>query len=125
MLITENVLITSNLKNETITKLAIIDALYGLGAILTLITGLLLWFSVGKSQVFYTSNIIFHGKLGIFLLSFFISLMPTVFFLKNRDNTVVEVNVPAYIVTIKRLELLLLVVLPLLAVLMARGIGIA
>ncbi len=123
MLVAENVLIAKELENRVVKKLATIDGLYGIGAVLTLIAGLLLWLYVGKSKEFYTYNTIFHIKLGLFLFVGIMSIIPTIFLLKNRRSDLPVILVPNHILTIKRLELILLLIIPLLAVLMARGIG--
>lgn len=125
MVVTENVLISRKLKPGAIKKLAIIDGIYGFGAVLTLVAGLTLWLYVGKPKEFYSGNIIFHTKLGVFALIALMSVIPTVFFLKNRNNAEDVVNVPHHVITIKRIELALLFVLPFLAVLIARGVGYA
>ncbi|MDG6774602.1 DUF2214 family protein [Thiomicrorhabdus sp. ZW0627] len=125
MLAIENVLLSKILKREVVGKLAIIDSLYGLSAIVTLTAGLLLWFAVGKPSQFYTSNVVFHAKVGLFVLIALLSILPTLFFLKSRRLNVQEILVPKHIIYIVRLEVVLLLLLPLLAVLMARGYGAA
>src|SRR5690606_32229078 len=96
---------------------------YGLGAMITLSFGLLLWLVVGKPAAFYSSNPIFIAKVGLFVVVGLMSIYPTVFFMKNRNNTAAIITLPKTLLITKRLELLFLTVLPLLAVLMARGIG--
>ncbi|MEJ2765119.1 DUF2214 family protein [Photobacterium sp. MCCC 1A19761] len=123
MLAIENALLTEKLKAETARKLVLTDAMYGLSAIVTLGAGLILWFSVGKPSQFYTGNVIFHVKIGLFFLIALMSLIPTIFFLKHRRNESPEIQVPRYIMRIKRLEATLLLLLPFLAILMARGYG--
>ncbi|TMO92286.1 DUF2214 domain-containing protein, partial [Pseudoalteromonas sp. S3178] len=81
-------------------------------------------FAVGKPSEFYTKNPIFHAKVGLFLLIALLSIIPTVFLLKHRNTTAANLSVPQRIIVIKRLEMLLLLVLPLLAALMARGYGL-
>ena len=123
MLITENILFSKQLKDGLLKKLAIIDKLYVLGAILTFVAGMLLWLSVGKPKEFYTTNILFHVKLTVFLLVALLSLVPTIFLFKNRNNQTPTITVPHHIIFIRRIELVFLFVMPLLAVLVARGIG--
>lgn len=123
MLVTENILLTSPLKVGAIKTIVKIDGLYALGAVLTLGAGLFLWLVVGKPSSFYSDNIIFHTKIGIFFFIALISFFPTHFLLKNRNNEVGAVVIPNKIILIKRIELTLLCILPLLATLMARGIG--
>lgn len=121
MLVAENIIMLKQLTNEAIKKLAIIDGLYGFGAVLTLAAGLLLWLYVGKPKEFYTANMLFHIKLGLFVLVALFSIVPTVFLLKNLKSS--SVIVPSYIIVIKRIELLIILLMPFLAVLIARGIG--
>tara|TARA_B100001964_G_C13884825_1_gene444572 strand:- start:203 stop:634 length:432 start_codon:yes stop_codon:yes gene_type:complete len=122
-LVLENFLFSNNLKNNIIKKLLLIDGLYGLSAILTFITGFILWFYVGKPSEFYTTNPIFHIKLTLFMVVVVLSIFPTVFLFRNRKSTS-EVIVPKYIRLIKRHELMFLIMIPLVAVLMAYGITI-
>ena len=94
-------------------------------AIVVLITGILQWITVGKPSAFYTKNWIFHLKIATFIVVGLISIYPTVFFAKAGKGKVGEsVSVPDGIFWAVRIELLLLFTLPLLAVLMARGVGL-
>jgi putative membrane protein len=80
--------------------------------------------SIGKPSVFYTKNWIFHTKLTVFILVGLSSIVPTIFFIKNRKGDPDEVvEVPGRVVTMLRLELVLLAIMPLLAGLMAHGVG--
>ena len=100
-----------------------IDGIYGFSAVVTLVAGLLLVFWVGKPSQYYAGNMIFHLKAGIFILIAVMSIYPTVFFMRLRNSHGADVEVPRIIVRIKRAELLVLSVLPLLAIMMARGYG--
>lgn len=87
-----------------------------------------LWF--GKGAAYYMGNSLFHAKLGLFILVGLLSIVPTVVFIKWR-KTLKTGQVPApsarqvRLVTWSiRIELLLLLVIPLLATLMARGHGV-
>ena len=112
-------------------RLAIIDLLYGLAAGVVLLTGLLRFAHFGKGIHFYLGNPVFYVKVGMFLLVALISLYPTRQFLSWRKMLKQGDLPPLDPPTIKRLraviriELSLLIVIPLLAVLMARGIGYA
>lgn len=123
MLVAENLLMKSELNRHEVQRLVRVDGLYGLGAMLTLLGGFLLWFSVGKPQEFYSVNPIFHAKLGLFLFVAVLSIYPTVFLLKNRSAE--NLKLPRLLLRLKRVELVLLTILPLLAVLMAKGVGLA
>jgi putative membrane protein len=123
MLMGQNILIAKQMSEEQLMKLTIIDALYGMSALIVLASGLLLWFWVGKPSEFYTASIVFHIKFGLFLVVALLSIASTIFFVKNRTPHAGLVNIPAILITLKRLELLLVFLIPLLAVLMAGGIG--
>ncbi len=103
-------------------KIAGIDAAYGASALVVLLCGLGLWLWVGKPAGFYSHNWVFHTKVTLFVLIGILSIIPTMFILKNRKKAT-AVDVPKYIVMLIRVELLLLCIIPLLAVLMANGVG--
>lgn len=107
-----------------------IDIAYGITASLVLATGLarVLWF--GKGSAYYLHNSLFHAKVGLFVPVALLSTFPTVVFLGWR-NSVKAGQVPVLsprtgklLVITLRAELTLLLVLPLLGALMARGFGV-
>jgi putative membrane protein len=111
-------------------RLIITDLAYGVCAGLVLFSGLarVLWY--GKGLDYYLGNSLFHAKIGLFIVIGLISVVPTFVFL-NWRNSLQAGEVPqvsarqARLVTgVIRLELLLLLIIPLLAVLMARGHGV-
>jgi putative membrane protein len=108
-----------------ISSLSRVDAVYGIAAILVVAAGLTLWFSgVGKPSVYYSKNWIFHTKVTAVVLVGLLSIYPTIFFIRNRKGNATEVvTIPGIIFTLIRIELALLFVTPLLAALMARGVG--
>lgn len=124
-LTSEHVLLRNSMTRREIGRLARIDAVYGIAALTLLGAGLTLWLSnIGKPAEFYSRNWIFHTKISLFLLVGILSIYPTVFFIKQRKGAPEEsVNVPKSVFTLLRLELTLLVIIPLLAGLMARGVG--
>jgi putative membrane protein len=124
-LLAEQFLISKTMSRTEIKRIARVDALYGLGAVLVLIAGLTLWFWVGKPAEFYTKNWIFHTKLTLFIVLGLLSIYPTVFFLRNRKghDMDTEIRVPIGIFVCLRLELVLLFIIPLLATFMSLGIG--
>lgn len=124
-LVSEHLLLKKELTRAEIARLATIDAIYGIAAMLLLAAGLTLWLSgVGKPSMVYTKNGIFHAKITCFALIGIMSIYPTVFFIKNRKGDKTEVvHVPKSIFWLLRFELLLLFVIPLLAGLMAHGVG--
>lgn len=126
-LVSEHLLLKKQLTRAEIGRIARIDAVYGVAALTLIAAGLTLWLGgVGKPSEWYTKNWIFHTKLTCFLTIGLLSIYPTVFFIKNRKGNPDEVvAIPPKLFVMLRLELLLLFVIPLLAGLMARGIGLS
>ena len=111
-------------------SLMITDIAYGISAGLVLCSGAarVIWY--GKGLDYYLHNSLFHAKVGLFLLVGLLSVVPTFVFL-NWRNALHAGQVPSVsprqgqLVTLCiRLELLLLLIIPLLGVLMARGYGV-
>lgn len=124
-LASEYVLLKPELTRAELKRLSRIDAVYGIAAVLLLAAGLTLWLSgVGKPTVYYSKNWVFHLKISFFVIIGLLSVYPTIFFIKQGKGAPDErVSVPHSIFWMLRLELLLLFVIPLLAGLMARGVG--
>jgi putative membrane protein len=121
----ENILIRKSLTRAEIARIARVDLVFGLSALSTLAAGSLLWFRYGKGVHFYLKNPVFHTKLGLFLAVGLLSILPTLFFLKQGKGDPGEtVAVPPMVGNMIRLELVLALLIPLLAVMMARGIGL-
>ena len=124
-LVSEHLLLKKELTRNEIKRLATIDGVYGMAALILLAVGLTLWLGgYGKPSEFYTMNFIFHIKITLFATIGILSIYPTVFFIKNRKGNPEElVQIPKTIYMLLRLELLLLFIIPLLAGLMAKGVG--
>ncbi len=124
-LVSEHLLLKKLLTRAEIGKIARVDAIYGIAALTLLIAGLTLWLGgFGKPSVFYSKNWIFHTKITLFLTVGILSIYPTIFFIKNRKGKPDEViTIPKSIFWLLRFEILLLFIIPLLAGLMAHGIG--
>lgn len=124
-LVAEGLLLKERMTRKEIGRLAKIDAVYGLAALTLLAAGLTLWLGgFGKEAAYYTNNWIFHLKLGLFALVGILSIYPTIFFIKQRKGIAdEEVPVSGKITWMIRIELMLLAIIPLLAGLIARGIG--
>lgn len=107
-----------------------IDIAYALSAGLVLASGAarLVWY--GKGPAYYLHNSLFHAKLGLFILIALLSILPTLVFLNWRNDLragqvpQVSARLGTLVIMTIRLELLLLLILPLLAALMARGFGV-
>lgn len=121
----EHLLIKKIMTRAEISRLAKIDAVYGLASLTLLAAGLILWLgSYGKPAIFYNNNWVFHIKLGLFATLGILSIYPTVFFIKQRKGDQNEpIPIPGKIHWLLRMELLLLIIIPFLAGLMARGVG--
>lgn len=123
----EFVLIREKLTRKEISRLSFIDLIYGLAAIAVFAAGLTLWLGGhGKPAAWYGNNGIFHLKLTLLVIMGLISIYPTIFFLKNRKGDPNEwVSVPGLIKKLIGVEILILVIIPFLAGLMAKGIGLS
>lgn len=105
------------------------DAGYGLAALAIVITGLLRVFFFGKGADYYAHNHIFWAKMFLFVVVALLSIAPTVQFLRAGraaapDGTIrFQDRQFSRTRTILFSEAGLFVLIPLMAVLMARGIG--
>jgi putative membrane protein len=118
------------LVRERVKLLARVDLLYLIAAVLALASGAarLVWF--GKGAGFYLHNPVFYIKLALFVAVGLISVPPTMHYL--RWLRMLETGAGAVAADFEVLrarryvlaELVLFAFIPLLAVLMARGIGI-
>jgi len=112
-------------------SLMITDIAYLVCASVVLFTGTLRVFWSGKGLDYYLANYLFHAKVGMFVLIGLISIVPTFTFLnwRNALNAGQAPQVSAQrgrlVTWCLRIELLLLLAMPLLAVFMARGYAMA
>lgn len=122
--VAEHLLLKPQMSREEIRRLSRVDGVYGLASILVVGAGLTLWFGLGKPATYYTENWIFLTKVGLFVVVGLLSIHPTVFFARQRKGEGHElVDIPNSIKWIIRAELIILFLMPLLATIMARGIG--
>jgi putative membrane protein len=127
----EHVLCKAPLDLPRARSLIITDRAYGVTALVVLLTGAarLLWF--GKGSAYYLHNSLFHAKLGLFVLVALLSIAPTWHInawakaVKAGQVPVLKPSSARWLSACIRLELLLLMLMPLLAVLLARGYGSA
>ena len=124
-LVSEHLLLKSTLSRKEILRLSKIDGVYGLAVLSLLGVGMTLWLGgIGKPTEFYSSNPVFHIKLTLFVVIGLLSIYPTVFFIKQAKGDPTEmVAIPKTIFWMVRFELLILLIMPILAGLMAKGIG--
>ncbi|MCH2232921.1 MAG: DUF2214 family protein [Crocinitomicaceae bacterium] len=125
----ELVLVRKTLSALNFKRVVLADSLYGIFSILVVTTGLLRAFIYGKGSDYYFSNWIFNLKFSLFIVAGLLSIYPTVVFLKERKaqktNPTAEIEFEKYELIRKfiLLEFLILLVIPMLAILMASGIG--
>ena len=130
ILAAEMTLVRPGISAETVMRVVRIDGLYGILAGLTLVAGGLRVFYAAKGAAFYTHNPVFWIKLGLFLVIGLLSIPPTLNYIRWRKALRSNRNAlpdAAVIQTTRKLihiELALLFLLPILAAMMARGIGI-
>lgn len=129
ILVIEYMICTPALSAGRIRQLARIDLLYMGAAILALGSGVarVLWF--GKGAAFYLYNPVFYIKLALFVAVGLISIPPTMQFLRWQRGLASGASSVAADYQVLRArrhilaELILFAFIPLMATLMARGIG--
>jgi len=123
---TEFFLLKKTLTRTEISRIAAIDAVYGIAAMILIIAGLTLALgNIGKPSIFYKNNPVFYTKLGLFLIVGLISIRPTIFFIKQKKGEPNEtITIPNHISKALLIELIILAIIPLFAGLMAHGIGL-
>jgi putative membrane protein len=121
----QHLLLRKQMTRGEIARVQRLDILYAVTVIIVLLTGFAQWLWIGKPAEFYSSNPVFHVKITLFLLVGIISIYPSVFLGKQKKGEPEEsIAVPGGLIWCVRIELLLLFAMPLLATLIARGIGI-
>ncbi|MCB0490923.1 MAG: DUF2214 family protein [Cyclobacteriaceae bacterium] len=87
-LVSEHLLLKSEMTRGELGKVSRIDAAYGLAALTLLIAGLTLWLGgFGKPTEFYTQNWIFHLKLTCYIAIGLLSIYPTIFLSRIEKGT--------------------------------------
>ena len=124
-LVIENMAIKPQITGEDARNLVKVDAVCGISALFVLTFGLTLWLWVGKPSEFYSSNPIFHAKLGLFTLMVLCAIAPAIFFNKHSKSEEEVIEVALLLRVLLKFQLVLLVLIPVLALLMARGTGIS
>ena len=131
MLCIEAALLRPGLAAQAALRLARYDRLYGLASLAVLLRGGLRMAYGAKGAAFYIGNPWFHAKIAIFVLIGLCSIIPTLRLMRWRreaknDSAAAFAPTPREIARVRRwvlLELHLLLLIPLCAVMMARGLG--
>ena len=127
-LVGELVMCREGMTTDQARRIASIDAVFFAAALAALATGLLRLFFYAKGVSFYTGNPAFWAKMALYVIIATISIKPPRTFLRWKRAAIEGGITPdaAEIASARRLihiELGLLALMPLMAVLMARGIG--
>lgn len=124
----EHLLTKKPMTAPEVRRVTIIDAIYGSAFVVVVVTGVLKMMTYGKGMGYYMKVGWFHAKLTLMLLVFFISLYPTLVFLKTRRRTKdlpegETVELPNGVKHALRVQLLLVALIPLFAAAVARAVG--
>ena len=127
-LIAELVACRAGMTAEQARRLPSIDLVFFVSALAALATGLLRLFFYAKGVAFYTGNPAFWAKMALYVIIAALSIKPTRTFARWKRAAATSGSAPAgdEIAVARQLihiELGLLALMPLMAVLMARGIG--
>jgi len=124
---TELALCRGALDRPAVERLTLADGLYGLSSGLVLLAGTTRVVFGAKGWMFYVGNPVFWIKIGLFVLIAALSVRPTFTFLRwrktLREGGIIGADQTAAIRRWVHAELILLLLIPIAAALMARGIG--
>lgn len=123
LLTIEYLLLNQEISERQFRKLVVVDMAYAGSLLVVMLCGLGLWLWVGKPAGFYTGNWVYNTKITLFLLIILLRFFPSGFLMRNRRLLPRSIRTPKSIIWVVRLELALLCLIPLLAVLMADGVG--
>ncbi len=129
-LVLERRLIKANPSRADATLMVITDVVYGMAALALLVSGILRVLYFGQGSSFYTENPLFWWKVGLYLSVGALSLYPTVTYilwaipLRKGELPQVSEALAKRLAWILNIELVGFALIPLLATLMARGVGL-
>tara|TARA_Y100001968_G_C18776346_1_gene444580 strand:- start:20 stop:508 length:489 start_codon:yes stop_codon:yes gene_type:complete len=130
-LIYERISLKPNLNRSEAIYIILADVIYGIAGLALLVSGIYRVIKFGQGSDFYTQNPIFWTKIIIFALVGSISLYPTITYvlwaipLSKGNLPQLTKNMVSRLVLIINIELIGFASIPLLATLMARGVGLA
>ncbi len=129
-LVLERRLIKPNPNKADATLMVITDIVYGIAALALLVSGILRVIHFGQGSAFYTENPLFWWKVGLYLSVGGLSLYPTITYilwaipLRKGELPQVSEALAKRLAWILNIELVGFALIPLLATLMARGVGL-
>lgn len=93
--------------------------------LVAVLCGLALWLWVGKPAAFYNTNLLFRIKLLLFVLLLIVTVWPALFFqgIRPPETAPEETPVPGSVRWSLRTALVVVLCIPALAYMMARGLG--
>jgi putative membrane protein len=128
-LVAEHLMFTPRPDAAAARKLVAVDLVYGISLLVVLLTGVGRLFHGGKGVAFYMASGVYHAKFTLFVVMALIWLYPALKLLGWR-RALATGQVPSLgesearrVLMAIRIQLLILLLLPLLAAMMARGIG--
>jgi putative membrane protein len=130
-LVLERRLIKPNPNKADATLMVITDVVYGLAALALLGSGILRVLYFGQGAEFYTENPLFWWKVGLYIGIGTLSLYPTITYilwaipLRKGELPKVSEALANRLAWILNIELAGFALIPLMATLMARGVGLA
>ena len=129
-LISEYFLLKTKQSEQQIKMLSYSAVIHLVSLGLLLITGILRWFVYGKGAVYYSKNPIFHTKLTLYIIVLILAIIQTARLFKwnkQRKENRLQVQNPIAVkkmFVFLRLEILLVIIIPLLAIIVMRGTGV-
>jgi putative membrane protein len=129
-LLLERLLVKADPDRRTAITVVIVDVVYGIAALTLLLSGIARVLHFGQGSAFYTENPLFWTKVGLYLAVGALSLYPTVTYilwaipLRKGELPQVTAGLANRLRWILNIELVGFALIPLLASLMARGVGL-
>ncbi len=129
-LVLERRLIRADPSRQEATLMVVTDIVYGIAALSLLLSGILRVLHYGQGSAFYTENPVFWWKVGLYLAVGALSLYPTITYilwaipLRRGELPQVSEALASRLRWILNVELAGFAAIPLLATLMARGVGL-
>ena len=129
-LLLERFLIRADPDRRTAITMVVVDVVYGIAALTLLLSGIARVLHFGQGSDFYTSNPLFWWKVGTYLAVGALSLYPTITYilwaipLRKGELPKVSESLAGRLRLVLTVELAGFAVIPLMATLMARGVGL-
>ena len=129
-LLYERIFLKVDLNKKEVINMIIADVIYGIAGLAILVTGILRVKYFGQGGEFYLSNPIFWFKVSLYVIVGLLSLYPTTTYilwaipLSKNELPIISDNIVKRFKFIISTELACFAMIPFLATLMARGIGL-